>query len=62
MTEETRSLETRPVQARLARAKEVTPVALPAAMAQARRESGKPVAVQALEMLRLRRAIGGITP
>ena len=62
MTEETRSVETRTVQARLARAKEVTPVALPAAMAQARRESGKPVAVQALEMLRLRRAIGGITP
>lgn len=53
---------TRLAQHRLAQAKEVTPIALPAAMAHARRETGKSVAAQAFEMLLLRRGIGGITP
>ena len=49
-------------QTRLARNKEVTHIALPAAMARARREAGKPILAQAREMLLLRRGIGGITP
>ncbi|MCB1998506.1 MAG: hypothetical protein KDG57_21970, partial [Rhodoferax sp.] len=49
-------------QTRLAKNKDATRIALPAAMARAARESGKSVFAQAREMLLLRRGIGGITP